>query len=253
MRAWILIAALVALPCAAGFRTALATGTEAEKVPPVDPAPCLAAISGHDEDRIMVACGALIDNDKTAKADRLKALIARGEVFARKDQTDRAIADYDAVLQLDPTLADIFNVRGELWWKKGDRPKAVSDFAAALKLNPDHPAARANYKRLARELERLGAQMAVAGKPSFNCRSAHRPVERAICASPDLADLDRQIDALNSKLVREASAENPRAARELQRQQADFIAQRNMAFGRPGYDLQRALRERLDHLLAIER
>lgn len=92
----------------------------------------------------MVACGALIDNDKTAKADRLKALIARGEVLARKDQTDRAIADYDAVLQLDPTLADIFNARGELWWKKGDRPKAVSDFAAALKLNPDHPAARAN-------------------------------------------------------------------------------------------------------------
>ncbi len=95
--------------------------------------------------------------------------------------------------------------------------------------------------------------MAVAGKPSFNCGSAHRPVERAICASPDLADLDRQIDVLNSKLVRAASAENPRAAHELQRQQADFIAQRNAAFGRPGYDLQKALRERLDHLLAIER
>jgi hypothetical protein len=48
-------------------------------------------------------------------------------VFIRKDQIDRAIADYDIVLRLDPTLADIFNTRGELWRKKGDRPKALAD------------------------------------------------------------------------------------------------------------------------------
>ena len=33
--------------------------------------------------------------------------------------------------------------------------------------------------------------------------------------------------------------------------QDDFIAQRNAAFGKPDYDLQKAMRERLDHLLAI--
>ena len=58
--------------------------------------------------------------------------------YARKDMIDRAIADYDRVLQLDPALADIFNARGELWRKKGDRPKALADFGAAMKLNPDH-------------------------------------------------------------------------------------------------------------------
>ena len=42
------------------------------------------------------------------------------------------------VLRLDPTLADVFNARGELWRKKGDRPKALADFGAAIKLNPDH-------------------------------------------------------------------------------------------------------------------
>ena len=35
-------------------------------------------------------CGALIDNEKTAKADRVKALVARAAVFTRKDQLDRA-------------------------------------------------------------------------------------------------------------------------------------------------------------------
>ena len=46
-----------------------------------------------------------------------------------------------------PALADIHNARGELWRKKGDLPKAVADFAAAIKLNPEHIAARANHHR----------------------------------------------------------------------------------------------------------
>jgi tetratricopeptide (TPR) repeat protein len=236
----------------AGFGLAFATGTDLEKVLPGDPAPCLAAIAAGDDDKIVSACGALIDNDTTGKADRIKALIARGASYARKDQLDRAIADYDAVLRLDPTLADIFNARGELWWRKGERRKALSDFGDALKLNPNHPMARSNYKRLALELERLGALMAVAGKPSFDCATARRPVEKAICANPELADLDRQIHAVNAGVVREAASVSPRAGRALQREQAEFLARRNLQYGRPGYDLQKAMRERLERLLGID-
>ena len=155
------------------------------------------------------------------------------------------------MLRLDPTLADIYNARGELWRKKGDRPRALADFGAAIKLKPDHQTARTNYKSLAQELERLGALIAVAGKPSFNCATARRAVEKAICANPELANLDREINAANVKAVRDATADNPRAGRALQREQDDFIAQRNAAFGRPDYDLQKAMRERLDHLLAV--
>jgi uncharacterized protein len=42
-------------------------------------------------------------------------------------------------------------------------------------------------------VERLGALKAVAGKPSFNCATARRKVEKAICANPELADLDREV------------------------------------------------------------
>src|SRR5665213_1780522 len=121
----------------------------------------VAAIVDADDERIVAACGVLIDNDKTLKADRIKALVARGAVFGRKEQLDRAIADYDAALLSDSTQADIFNARGELWRRKGDRPRALADFGAAVKLNPRHEAARANYKSLALELERIGAQMAI--------------------------------------------------------------------------------------------
>jgi tetratricopeptide (TPR) repeat protein len=232
---------------------ALATGAESATDLQVDPAPCLAAAAADDQDKIIDVCGALIGNEKAQRADRIKALIARGGAYDRKDQIDRAIGDYDTALRLDPTLADVFNARGELWRRKGDRPRALADFGAAIKLKPDHPAARGNYKSLALELERLGALMAVYNKPSFNCAAARRPVEKAICATPELANLDRQINAVNAKVVREATSDSPRAGRALQREQDEFIARRNAAFGRPDYDLQKAMRERLDHLLAVER
>ena len=219
----------------------------------IDPAPCVAAVTANDDEQIVAICGPLIDNEKTVKADRIKALVARAEVYDRKDMIDRAIADYDTVLRLDPLLADIFNARGELWRRKGVRPRALADFAAAIKLKPDHLAAKSNYKSLALEVERLGALIAVNNRPSFNCATATRAVDKAICASPELANLDREINAVNTKVVRQAASDNPRAGRAMQREQDDFLAGRNASFGRPDYDLQKAMRERLDHLMAVVR
>jgi tetratricopeptide (TPR) repeat protein len=158
-------AAVAALLFAALPHGAFATGTEPSTDPQADPAPCVAAAASNDADNIIAICGALVDNEKTVKADRVKALIARAGAWDRKEMIDRAIGDYDTALRLDPTLADIFNIRGELWRRKGDRPRALADFGAAIKLSPRHEAARANYKSLAQELERLGAQMAVKNKP----------------------------------------------------------------------------------------
>jgi tetratricopeptide (TPR) repeat protein len=162
---------LLAMPCP----NALATGTEPAAGAQVDAAPCAAAVAADDADRIIAVCGALVDNDKTPRPDRIKALIARAGAFVAREMPDRAIGDYDTVLRLDPTLADIFNARGELWRRKGDRPRALADFGAAIKLNPQHEAARANYKSLAQELERLGAQMAIKNKPAAPSKSSAPP------------------------------------------------------------------------------
>jgi tetratricopeptide (TPR) repeat protein len=240
----------VALALSALADAAFATGAEPGKNLQVDPAPCLAAAAANDDDKIVPLCSTVIDNEKTAKPDRIKALTARAGTFERKEMYDSAIADYDAVLRLDSTLADIFNARGELWRRKGDRPKAVADFGAALKLNPDHPAAKANHRSLALELERVGALKAVEGKPSFNCATARRPVEKAICASPELANLDREIYGSFVRVMREAR--DPRDARLVQRRQDEFIARRNAQFGKPGYDLQKAMRERLQQINGID-
>jgi tetratricopeptide (TPR) repeat protein len=247
-----LVAGLAASAILCGACPAHATGTEPAANPQVDPAPCVAAATANDADSIIAACGALIDSAETAKPDRIKALLARAGAYERKDMVDNAIGDYDAALWLDPGLADVFNSKGELWRKKGDRRRALADFAAAIKLNPDHAAAKASYKSLAQELERIGAQMAVAGKPSFDCATAKRPVQRAICASPELADLDREIDGVNALVMREAAKVGPRAVRALQRAQDQFIARRNARFGRPGYDLRKAMKERIQQIVGVD-
>jgi tetratricopeptide (TPR) repeat protein len=217
----------------------------------IDSAPCMAALSAVDDDRIIASCAALIGNDKAAKADRIKAAIARAAAYDRRGETDRAIGDDDTALRLDPTQAEVLNARGELFRKKGDRVHALADFGTAFKLDPSYAAARANYKALSLEIERIGAMMAVKNKPSFNCATARRPVEKAICAAPELANLDREINAANTRVVREAGQDDPRAGRAVQREQDEFLSRRNAEFGRPGFDLQKMMRDRLDHLLAI--
>lgn len=159
-------AAIAFVLCAALSHHAFATGNEPGMDPKADPAPCTAVAAADDADKVIAVCSELVDNEKTLKADRIKALVARAAAYDRKDMIDRAVGDYDTVLRLDPALPDIFNARGELWRKKGDRPRALADFAAAIRLNPQHEAARANHKSLALELERLGAQMAIKNRPS---------------------------------------------------------------------------------------
>ncbi len=242
---------LIALFVSAALpHAAFATGAEPDKNLKVDPAPCLATAAANDDDRIIAICGPLIDNAKTAKSDRLKALLARAAAHDRKNMIDSAIADYDAALLLDTAQAEAFNARGELWRRKGERRKALADFGAAIKLNPDHASAKASHKSLAQELERAGALIAVAGKPSFNCATARRAVEKAICARPELADLDREVHGSFVRVVREVK--NPREAQALQREQDEFIARRNASFGKPGYDLEKAMRERLQRINGID-
>jgi tetratricopeptide (TPR) repeat protein len=160
--AFVVAAAMAGVAMASG--AIAATGDPVDN-PKIDPAPCIEATAVRDDDKITAVCAALIDSEKTAAPERIKALVARAGAYERTGQPERAIADYDAALKLDPTLADIFNARGELWRRKGDLPHALADFGAAIRLNPQHDVARANYKSLAQELERIGAQMAIKNKP----------------------------------------------------------------------------------------
>lgn len=161
------ICSLIAILVFGAFSAHAAVDTDPETppAPKVDTAPCFSAIAAVDDDKIISLCGNLISNEKVATADRLKAASARGAAYARKDQLDPAIADYDAALKIDLTRPELLNARGELLRKKGDRPRAIRDFGAAMKIDPQNEAVRANYKALAQEIERMGAKMSVQPPP----------------------------------------------------------------------------------------
>lgn len=234
----------------ASISNAPATPAEPSKDLRIDPAPCLAAAQGLDQDRTINLCSALIDNGKTEKADRIKALVARAAAYDRKGMIDRALSDYDGALRLDSSQADVHNARGELLRKKGDLPRAVLDFAAAVRLNPDHAIARANHRALAQEVERQGILKAVAGKPSFDCATARSRVQKAICADPELANLDREVQGSYARAAAEKMS--AQKARKLRREQDEYLFRRNREFGRPGYDLKQAMRDRLQKINGID-
>jgi tetratricopeptide (TPR) repeat protein len=144
-----------ALPRAADIPHATAQPHEKTAVI-IDPAVC--------NDPTSQDCRALIA-DERADRRRIDGLLLRAKAYTAAQDIKRALADYDLALKLDPSMTDVRNTRGELRRAAGDLPNALADFTAVLKIRPDHAQARDNRKSLAKEIERLGAEMAI-GKRS---------------------------------------------------------------------------------------
>ena len=200
---------------------------------------------------------AIADYDQAIKLrPQANFLTNRGDAYQAMKNYDGAITDYDAALNLDPKFQRAYNNRGAAWRAKGDRSRALQDYAEAVRLNPSDATAAGNYKSVSLEVERLGALPNAPSLPSFNCAVAKRPVEKAICADPELARLDRNMNDAFLRAIASAEADNHRAALNLTRQQRDFIEKRNASYGRPGYDLRQAMAARIDqlgHLQAVKR
>lgn len=63
-------------------------------------------------------------------------LLKRGLKYHAKGDNDRAMADYDAAIRLDPQNADAFYNRGVEYRNKGDYDRAIADFDEVIRLDP---------------------------------------------------------------------------------------------------------------------
>src|SRR6478735_3680600 len=52
----------------------------------------------------------------------------RGYAYRDKGDTDRAIADYNEALRLDPKNSKAYNNRGDIYWRKGENDRAIADY-----------------------------------------------------------------------------------------------------------------------------
>ena len=68
----------------------------------------------------------------------------RGNAWVKKEEYDRAIADYDQAIALDPKYARAYNNRGIARRATGDIDRALGDYDQAIALNPKYVEAYSN-------------------------------------------------------------------------------------------------------------
>jgi Tfp pilus assembly protein PilF len=86
--------------------------------------------------KLIESCTALIDNPATSDADRLSAMITRAGWLQNNGETSKALAEIDAVVAKDPSLARAFRARGEILRQSGQTQSAFDALNQAIKLDP---------------------------------------------------------------------------------------------------------------------
>jgi tetratricopeptide (TPR) repeat protein len=76
------------------------------------------------------------------------AYFHRGTAYQAKGEYDRAIADFDQTIGLDPKDPEAYNCRGETYRDVGDYDRAIADFDRALEIDPNMRAAADNKAKV---------------------------------------------------------------------------------------------------------
>ena len=95
----------------------------------------------------------------------------RGNAYNLKGDPDRAIADYNEALRLEPDLSMAYNNRGVAWRDKGDKERALADFSAAVRIDPDLVIAVEHRKRMEHDIASAGARPAKPPTPASRQRT----------------------------------------------------------------------------------
>lgn len=79
----------------------------------------------------------------------------RGAIFAQKGDFDRALADYDESVNIDPNFAIAYKSRAEAYEKKGDLERARADYRMTLAVLPKDTLTPASNRDWVRERVQL--------------------------------------------------------------------------------------------------
>jgi tetratricopeptide (TPR) repeat protein len=110
-------------------------------------------------------CTAVIQSGKESQKNLAIAFYDRGVAFESKKDHDRAIADYNQALELNPGYAIAYVARGNAWSNKGDLDRALADYDKAIGLDPKAEAPYNNRARVWRgkgDLDQAIADLTIA-------------------------------------------------------------------------------------------
>jgi len=114
---------------------------------PVLAAPAMSQSTANDDmnkchdlsgDPAIDACTRAIDSGQLTQSNLAIMYYNRGYEWNNKDEEDRAIADFDQAIRINPNYTSAYNNRGLAWRAKGDYDRSIADFNQALQLDPNH-------------------------------------------------------------------------------------------------------------------
>jgi len=86
---------------------------------------------------VIAGCTAIINSRQSTAVQRSAAYTNRARAFLRRDQADRALADFDLAVMLDPRNSRAWANRGDFYSAMGEFDRAVEDYDRAIAANPE--------------------------------------------------------------------------------------------------------------------
>ncbi len=94
------------------------------------------AKGGEPADARIAACTRAIASGKLSSKNLGFTYNNRGNAWGTKGQYDKAIADFDEAIRLNPQDAPTYGNRGHAWYRKNDYDRAIADYGEAIRHNP---------------------------------------------------------------------------------------------------------------------
>ncbi|MDB5712473.1 MAG: tetratricopeptide repeat protein [Sphingomonas bacterium] len=155
----------------------------------------------HSAQESLASCNRLIDDRKTAGADRASLLVARAAANYRLGDTPAALADYGAALRDDSKNVGAYLGRGLIFLDTRKADQAVVDFTQAHLLKPADPMPLANRGiAYAWALDRSRAEQDFAAVRAIDPSNLVVLHGEALLAM-NAGDMSRAIDRLDSAVA----------------------------------------------------
>jgi tetratricopeptide (TPR) repeat protein len=89
-----------------------------------------------DEQARIAACSHVVEQNTESKERLAEAYASRGAAFDNLNEFDKAIADAEQSMLLNPSYARAYIVRGGVYFQKESYARAAADFSEAIRLTP---------------------------------------------------------------------------------------------------------------------
>lgn len=98
-------------------------------------------IDGSSLQESIDSCTRLIESGAETEQAQAIAFYHRGVAHHWSGDDDRAIADLDETIRINPWFADAWRWRGQAWFGKDEHERAIGDYDAMVALDPSNPLA----------------------------------------------------------------------------------------------------------------